>query len=341
MGLAVRDIIKAEETSLDKLSGKSFAIDSFNLLYQFLTTIRQPDGSPLSDSKGNVTSHLVGLFSRTAVLLQKGLSPAFVFDGKAPDLKSQERLRRKGVKEQAQKDYEAAKGRQDLEGMKKYASRTSRLTPEMVDEAKKLITALGCPVIQAPSEGEAQAAYMAKRGDVYATVSQDFDTLLYGAPRLVRNLSIAGKRKKTAKLGMVTVKPEIISLTGNLNSLGIDNDQLIALAMLVGTDYNIGGIRGFGPKKALDMVKKHRKEFDLLFEEAEWDARFDVPWTDVYYLIKQMPVTDEYSLQWNKPDIKKVKQLLCAAHEFSEQRVDNAIGKLGDNRQKGLVEFFG
>jgi len=338
MGLAIRDLLKFSEIEIGSLTGKTVAIDAFNLLYQFLTTIRQQDGSLLTDSKGRVTSHLTGLFARTANLLQKGVQPAFVFDGKAPELKTAERDRRRVIKQEAQTEYDVAKDRGDIESMKKYAGRTSRLTEEMIADAKSIITSMGCPVIDAPSEGEAQAAYMAKKGDVYATVSQDFDTLLHGTPRLVRNLSIAGKRKKTARLGMVTVKPELVVLSENLNNLGIDNDQLIILAILVGTDYNIGGVKGIGPKKAIDLVKKYGKDFDELFKEIDWT--FDVPWTDIFYLIKQIPTTDNYTLAWEKPDVKSLRALLVDEYEFSADRINKTLDKFDDRGQKGLGDFI-
>jgi len=340
LGLAVRDIIKTREIGFEDLRGKVLVFDSFNLLYQFITTIRQRDGSLLTDSKGNVTSHLNGLFLRTTNLLDKGIKPAFVFDGVAPELKTKERERRKEIKQEAQRQYETAEKEGDIVGMKKYASRTSRLTPDMVDEAKSLIKALGCPIVDAPSEGEAQAAHMVKKGDAYATVSQDFDTLIHGSPLLIRNLSIAGKRKRTGKLGYTTVQPELINLSENLNSIGIDIDQLIALSMLVGTDYNIGGIKGIGPKKAIDLVKKFGKEFDTLFTEVNWDEFFDFPWTDVYYQIKNMPVTDVYNLEWNAVDNEAIRDLLCNQREFSRDRVEKTLDKFKEKEQKGLGDFF-
>jgi len=339
MGLSVRDIVISKETEISELQGRVLAVDSFNLLYQFITTIRQRDGSLLTDSNGAVTSHLTGLFSRTANLLQKGLKLIFVFDGEAPDLKAEERKRRADIKKEAQREYEIAKDRGDLEDMKKFASRTSRLTSEMIEEAKKLVSAFGCPVVQAPSEGEAQAAYMTKKGDAYATVSQDFDTLLHGTPRLIRNLSVAGKRKRTGKVGFTTVKPEIITLSENLNKLGIDIDQLIALSMLVGTDYNRGGIKGIGQKRALEIVKKHGKDFDALFSEVEWDKHNDQGWNVVYYLIKKMPVTDDYDLTWNPVNKKAIIELLCDKHDFSKERVDTTLEKF-ETDQKGLGDFF-
>jgi len=340
MGIPVKDLISSKEFALDDLRGKVIVIDSYNLLYQFLTTIRQRDGSPLTDSKGSVTSHLTGLFSRTSNLLQKDIKLAFVFDGKPPELKQRERDRRKELKITAQKKYDIAKEREDIVDMKKYASQTTRLTPELITQAKRLIEAFGCPVIDAPSEGEAQAAYIVKKGDAYATVSQDFDTLLHGTPRLIRNLSVAGKRKKTGKLGYMTVKPEEILLSDNLNRMGIDIDQLTVLSMLVGTDYNIGGIKGIGPKRALDIVKKFGKKFEELFKEVKWDSSFDIPWTDVYYLFKNMPVTDDYELTWKEVDTEEIKRFLCDEHDFSVERVEKGLEKLGPKTQKGLGDFF-
>jgi len=340
MGLQIKEIITAKEITIDDLQNRVLVVDSFNLLYQFLTTIRQRDGTLLMDSKGRVTSHLTGLFSRTANLLQKGIKLAFVFDGVPPDLKQKERERRREIKTEAQRKYEIAKDREDMEGMKKYAARTTVLSKEMIEEAKQLISLFGCPVVQAPSEGEAQAARIVKNGDAFASVSQDFDTLLYGSPQLVRNLSIVGKRKKAGKLGFVTVKPEIISLTENLNKLKIDNDQLIALSMLIGTDYNIGGIKGIGPKKALELVQKHKKDFDRMFKEVDWDGHFDMEWTVVYYQIKRMPVADDYKLEWHDINRKKMVELLCDEHDFSRERIEGTLEKFGDTKQKGLGEFF-
>ena len=343
MGIAFKDLIEAKKIEISELKDKTLVLDTYNLLYQFLTTIRSMDGSPLMDSKGNITSHLVGLFSRTTKLMQAGLKLAFVFDGKPPKLKEKERERRKQVKIEAEKMYEKAKSEKDMENMKKYASRTTRLTKDLVDEAKEVISALGLPIVQAPSEGEAQAAYMAKKGEAYASVSQDFDSLLHGTPNLVRNLSIAGKRKKTNKLSYETIKPEIISLPDNLNNLGIDSNQLIVLAMLIGTDYNLRGIKGIGPKNALKLVKKHENDFDSLFDEVKWQEHFDFPWTEVYHVIKDMPTTDDYELKWQKADKARITKILVDKHNFSEERVNSTLEKISSGeeakQQKSLTDF--
>ncbi|MBU1204347.1 MAG: flap endonuclease-1 [Nanoarchaeota archaeon] len=343
MGTQLRNILVSHELLLNDLTNKTLAVDSYNLLYQFLTTIRSRDGSLLMDSKGNTTSHLVGLLSRTTRLMQNNIRLIFVFDGEPPKLKEMERQRRKEIKIEAEKKYEKAVEEENIEEMKKYASRTSRLTEEMIDESKKLISALGLPIIQAPSEGEAQAAYLVKKKGADYCVSQDFDSLLFGSPMLVRNLSLIGKRKKSG-LSYTTVNPEMIDLSENLNNLGIDQNQLIALAMLVGTDYNIGGIKGIGPKNALKLVKKHGSDFDNLFKDVKWNEFFDYPWKEAYNLFKNMPVTNNYSIEWKEPDRDKIINLLVDEHDFAMERIKTVLDRLlkhkENKQQKGLGEFF-
>jgi len=342
MGVAFKDLIISKEIDLDYLKNKIIILDSYNILYQFLTTIRGRDGALLSDSNGNTTSHLVGLFSRTTSLMQRGLKLVFVFDGKPPDLKRKTQEERKAIKIAAEKKYLVAKKKGDEEEMKKFASRTSRLSKDMVDEAKELISLLGLPVVQAPSEGEAQAAYMVKNNRGFAAGSQDFDSLIHGATKLVRNLSISGRRKKN-KVGYETVNPELIDLSQNLNNLGIDQDQLLTMAMIIGTDYNPGGIKGIGPKNALKLVKQHKSNLDSLFKETKWDDNFDFPWSEVYDLIKNLPTTNNYELKWNTINNENVKKMLVDKFEFSEQRVENTLEKLKKEaegkKQKSLGDF--
>ncbi len=344
MGVKIFDIVPSKELELSSLAGKKLAVDSSLFLYQFLSTIRQRDGTLLMDSKGRVTSHLAGLFSRTVSLMEKKITPIFVFDGKPPELKIKERERRAELKKEAEEKYKIAVESEDIGSMKKYASRTSRLTSEMVSEAKLLVEALGLPVVQAPSEGEAQAAYITKKGDAYAVASQDADSLIFGASRLLRNIAITGRRKKAGKLGYETVKPEIIELQDVLNTLGIDNDQLIALAMIIGTDYNIGGIKGIGQKNGLKLVKNYGKDFEGLFKEAKWDDSFSTPWHEIFYTIKNIPTTDNYSTAQSSVDRQKVMSLLVDEHEFSPERVGSALAKLekatSQKKQKGLAEWI-
>ncbi|MBU1974992.1 MAG: flap endonuclease-1 [Nanoarchaeota archaeon] len=341
MGCAITEILKAEEITLDRLKGKILAVDTMNQLYMFLSSIRGADGSYLADSKGNVTSHLSGLFFRFAKLMGSGLRFAFVFDGKMNELKRKEVERRKNIKIEAQKEFMAAEARQDLEAMKKYAARTTRMTPEMKEEATKLIKLMGMPVIQAPGEGEAQACHLVNKGQAYAVLSQDADALLFGGARVVKNLSITQRRKQTSKLAYQSIMPEIISLKDNLTNLNLSQDELIALGLLVGTDFNVGGIKGLGPKKAMKLIREH-KDLNDLFKAAKWKEHFDFPWKKVFDLFKNAPMSEDYELDWKEPDCEGIIQLLVDEHEFSRQRVQDVLDNLKkqDSRQKGLGDFF-
>ncbi len=342
MGVNLKELVTKKPITFEDLKGKVLAIDAYNILYQFLSTIRTPDGRLLTDSKGRVTSHLIGLFSRTANFLRQGLKPVFVFDGKMPALKYHEIEKRTAIKEEAAKLYEQAVREEDVEAMQKYGARTSRLTREMAEEAKTVLQLMGVPVVQAPSEGEAQASFIVRQGDAWAVVSQDYDSLLYGADRLIQNLSIAGKRKKKGVLGTITVQPEMMEFKQVLKELTINHDQLIALAMLVGTDYHPGGVKGIGQKKALALVKDHKKP-EKIFEAAKWSEHCDVDWKEIFELFKKMPVTKEYKLTFKAPDKDAIKEFLIDERDFGKERVEKTLEELhaqhGKRQQKGLGDF--
>jgi flap endonuclease-1 len=255
MGVQLSKIVPSKEVELLELSGKKIAIDAYNTIYQFLSIIRdRMTGEPLRDSKGQITSHLSGLLYRTSNLVEVGIKPVFVFDGKPPELKKKTIEARKEAKEEAKKKWKEAleKGEKAIT----YAQAASHLTDEMVEESKELLNYMGIPWVQAPSEGEMQCAFMCKKKDVWASASQDFDSILVGSPKLIRNISITGKRKLPKKEVYIEIKPEIIELEKVLSTLGINQKQLIIVGILVGTDYN-PGVKGIGPKRAIDLVKKY------------------------------------------------------------------------------------
>jgi flap endonuclease-1 len=344
MGTNIREIVLKKEIGFGELNGKILVVDSYNIIYQFLSSIRQMDGSPLRDSKGNVTSHLSGLFGRTTRLMSYGMKLAFAFDGKPPEMKMGEINRRVELKQVAEERFKIAEKEENLEEMKKYAARTSRLTKEMVEEAKELIGALGCPIIQAPSEGEAQGAFMVKQGDAYAVVSEDYDSLLFGCPRVIKNLTITARKKQKNRLSYDKTEPSIINLGENLREWGITQDQLIVLSILVGTDFNPGGIKGIGQKKALKLVKEYGSDYERLFEELKIDHEIDFEWRKVFDTIKDMPAEKDYWLVWKGINKERVKEILVNRHEFSLERVELTIAKLDADKktrqQKGLGEFL-
>lgn len=344
MGVNLKPIIVKRDISFNEIKGRRIAIDAYNALYQFLATIRQIDGKPLMDSQGNVTSHLNGLLYRTVNLLEKDIRPVYVFDGKPPELKKAEILRRMKQKSEAIIKYEEALKRGDLEEARIYAQQTSKLTTYMVDEAKKLLTYLGVPWVQAPSEGEAQAAYMVVKGDVWASASQDYDSLLYGAPRLIRNLTISGRRKIAKRNMYINISLELIFLEEVLKKLDITRVQLIDIAILLGTDYNPGGVRGIGPKKALELIKRYgglEKIIKIIGKES-----FNVDPFSIREIFLKPEISDDYKLEWGNMDEDKLIKLLCDSHDFSYDRVKKAIERVKraydiNIKQMRLESWFG
>ena len=345
MGLNISEIIPRRELEISELKGKLLCVDAFNTLYQFLSTIRQPDGTPLMDSKKRITSHLSGIFYRNTNLLAEGIKLVYVFDGAPPEQKIGTSKKRKESRDIAEERYEAAKDSEDIESMRKYSSQILRLNDEMIHESKELLEAMGISAVQAPSEGEAEAAYLARiKKDVFASVSQDYDSLLFGTPKLIRNLTLSRRRKTIS--GWIEIKPEMIELEKVLNSLEINLDQLICLGILVGTDYNPRGILGIGQKKALQIVKQYKQPI-LIFKSVEErmmsmpeEERFD--WKEIFQLFHKPNVSNE-KFKFGKIDEEKIKKILIE-HDFSEERIDKQLEKLRGiierQKQKNLGKWF-
>lgn len=326
MGVNLRGLVPKTKVDLKSLSGKSVAIDAYNALYQFLAIIRQPDGTPLKDRSGKITSHLSGLFYRTTNLLELGIEVAYVFDGVPPTLKEVEIKRRAKVKAEALVRYEQALKEGKVEMARSYAQMTSRLKDYMADDSKRLLTELGVPWIQAPSEGEAQAAYLTRKGDTNYCASQDYDSLLFGARVLVRNVTISGRRKIPRKPVYVEVVPEIMKLDNVLKELKITREQLIDIAILVGTDFNPDGVKGIGPKTALKLIKQHGSIEETIPELK--DAKFPADPKKIREIFLNPSVTDNYKLDWKEPNIEGVVRFLCGERDFSENRVRNALNRM-------------
>jgi flap endonuclease-1 len=339
MGVNISDIVLSKKKSLKDFKGKIVAIDAYNTLYQFLSIIRQPDGTPLKDSKDRVTSHLTGLLYRNANLLEVGIKPIFVFDGKPHELKKRTIEGRRFIREKARKEWKLALKEGDMERARSKAQQSSRLTPEMVSDSKTLLSHLGIPHVQAKGEGEAQASYMALKGDVWAAGSQDFDSLLCGAPLLIRNITITGRRKLPRKNVYIRIEPEIIALEENLNSLSITREQLVDIGILVGTDFN-EGIKGVGPKTALKLIKKH-KTLEEVIKIKGWRI---ADYREIRSIFLEPDNVDDYDLSWKAVNAQEVKRFLCDEHDFSEDRVEKAIKKMSEakkaDEQKSLDGWF-
>ncbi len=322
MGVNLTDIVPSEPISFEELQRKTIAIDAMNTLYQFLSSIRQPDGTPLMDSQGRVTSHLTGLFYRTIRLLEAEIKPIYVFDGTPPKQKNREITKRKKAKKEAREEWKKAIKEKRIEDARKYAQRTSTFSEEMIKDSKRLLDCMGLPYVQAPSEGEAQCVTLCNKKDAWAVGSQDYDSLLHGAEHLVRGLTGSGK-----------TEPSIIKLKKVTDTLEITREQLIDIAILIGTDYN-PGVKGIGPKKALKKIKENK------LDEGELD--FDI--NEIRQLFLKPQVTEDYKIEWKTPDKDKLKEFLCEERDFSESRIEkgyeNLENALKELTQKDLTAWF-
>lgn len=332
MGVDIGDLFKWEKISFDDLRDRILAIDAHNVLYQFLSSIRQRDGTPLKDSKGQITSHLSGLFHRTANMVEAKIRPVYVFDGKPHPLKARTLEERRKRKEQAEKEWKEALKAGDLEKARSKAQQTSRLTDEMIDQSKELLEALGIPFIQAPGEGEAQASIMVKKGDAFAVGSQDYDCLLVGSPVLIRNLTSSGRRKLPGKEAYAKVFPRQIRLKHNLKTLGITHKQLVDMAILIGTDFN-DGIWGIGPKKSLKLIKKNGNIENVIATIDSENAPSSEEIKEIRKIFLKPDVIDDYELVWNAPNSEKVIKILCDNHHFSKERVEPVLQKYSNVEQ--------
>jgi flap endonuclease-1 len=314
------------------------AVDAFNVLHQFLALIRTREGRPLSDREGRITSHLVGLVFRTTRLMADyQMRLVFVFDGKPPQLKRAEVERRRAVKQKAEDEYAKAMKTGDYAKAFSKAVQTGRLDTTAINDAKMLLELLGVPWVQAPSEGEAQASHMARRGDVWAANSRDYDSLLFGAPRLIRYLTIQGQEWLPSKRKARRLEPEIIHLEGFLNHHGITRKQLIDLSILIGTDFN-PGIKGVGPKTALKLVTAHGQLENMPGEVAE---KIPENFDEIRRLYLEPDVTDDYNIQSGSLREEALVAFLCDERGFSRQRVGVAINRIKRyHAQKSLTDWF-
>ena len=343
MGVDLGALFTKEQCVFDDFRNRVIVIDAYNVLHQFLASIRQRDGTPLKDAEGRITSHLSGLLYRTANLVAAKILPVYVFDGTPHPLKARTIQQRRERKEQAERDWKEALEKGDLEKAKSKAQQTSRVTTEIIEQSKQLLEALGIPHIQAPSEGEAQASYMVKKGDAYAVGSQDFDCLLFGAPILVRNLTSSEKRKLPNKQAYTTVHPDCIRLEPGLQKLGITREQLVDIAILLGTDFN-EGVRGYGPKKSLQLLQK-KGSLENAFDTIS-DSELKLSSGEIMVVRKiflEPTITQDYSLQWSKPDPSVVIRILCNEHQFSRERIEPILSNFSSlnqiTKQKNLFDF--
>ena len=328
MGVKFKDIVSPEEISLKDLEGRTVAIDAYNTIYQFLSGIRQRDGSPLMDQNGNVTSHLSGILYRTASIVDKGIKPIYVFDGDSSEHKAKTLEQRKAIKEEAMEKWEEAKAAGNIEEARKFAIRTSRMSPYILESSKKLLEYMGIPYVQAKGEGEAQGAYMVEQGDAWAVASQDYDCLLFGAPRIIRNLTLSG--------GLSNL--EYLELQKVLEDIDLTREQLIDVALMVGTDFN-EGIHGIGAKTGLKLIRNNNLE-DILVQKGITEVNVEPD--ELRDIFLNHEVNTDYKIKFKSAKKDQLVEFMCEEHGFSESRVLNVTEKLKklSSTQKSLEDWF-
>lgn len=326
MGVKLKDIVEPESISFKDLEGRVVSIDAFNTLYQFLSTIRQRDGRPLTDEHGNVTSHLSGILYRNSSMIEKDIKPIYIFDGKAPELKSETQAKRREVRDEAEQIYKEALKAGDTEKARKFAMRSSKLSPEIIESSKKLLTLMGIPYVEAKGEGEAQAAYLVANGDAYAVASQDYDCLMFGAKRVVRNLAVS------SNLGDL----EFYQLDKVLRQLNVTREELVDMGILIGTDF-CEGLKGVGAKTALKLA--HNGQLKEKIAELQKESTHDLD--EVRNIFLKHNVNTDYKIKWEKPDKDKLIEFMCYEHGFSVERVSRASDRLKNlNSSQGSLDAW-
>ena len=319
MGCNLRDLAPAQPIDLSDLSGQRVAVDVFLNAYQFITSMTGEDGKPLSYN-GKPVSHLMGFLDRASIMVSEGIDPVFVFDGRPLELKRASLEGRKDRKVEAVGKWEAAMKEGDMAAAKKLGPQTAEFNREMVAETKRLFDCMGLTWLEAPMEAEGASAVRCRRGEGGAVASQDWDTLLYGSPVMVRNLTAHGTRK----FGRV-MQAERIVLSEMLEELGISHEQLVDLGIMIGTDFH-PGFKGIGPKTGLKLIKEHGN-----LEAVAQVKDHEVPenLAEIRSLFLSHPVGPEPLPESTKAVEEDMREFLQVEMGFSEARMERALDRLG------------
>ena len=331
MGLDLKPLLIREKTKLESFTNKIVAIDAYNAIYQFLAIIRGPEGLHLSDTQGHVTSHITGLFYRNINFLSLGIKPIYVFDGKPPSLKSAEIEHRKQIKKDATVKYERAMSEGKMDDARKYAQQTTSMKDGMVEDSKHLLDLFGIPYIQAPSEGEATAALLTTTGHADVAASQDFDSILFGARKLVRNFTNSGRRKLPNRNSYIEIEPEIIEYKKNLEVLGITREQLIDVGILIGTDFNPDGFERVGPKTAIKMIKEYGKLEDVTQIQEQLEM---IDYNAIRKIFLEPEVAKVDKIEFGEVKYDDIISYLSNERSFSSDRVNSSLNRLKKSLEK-------
>jgi len=326
-----------KENEIKNYFGRKVAIDASMSLYQFLIAVRQEGGAQLTSEDGETTSHIMGFFYRTIRMVDNGIKPVYVFDGKPPTMKAGELEKRKEKRDQAQAALDKAKEDDNVEEIDKQSRRLVKVSKEHVEDAKRLLKLMGIPFVEAPCEAEAQCAELVKGGKVYAAGTEDMDSLTFGTNILLRHLTFSEARKMPIKE---------FYLNKVLEGFEMNQDEFIDLCILLGCDY-VDKIKGIGPKKAIELVKKY-KNIETILENLD-KTKYPPPenwmFQEARRLFKEPEVTpaSEVDLKWEKPDEEELVKFMCGEKGFQEERIRNGLKKLVKARSgatQGRLDTF-
>ncbi|XP_013137890.1 PREDICTED: flap endonuclease 1 [Papilio polytes] len=310
-----------KEMEIKNYFGRKVAIDASMSLYQFLIAVRS-EGAQLTSVDGETTSHLMGTFYRTIRLVENGIKPVYVFDGKPPDMKSHQLNKRAERREEAEKELQKATDAGDQASIEKFNRRLVKVTRQHGEEARELLKLMGVPVVEAPCEAEAQCAALVKAGKVYATATEDMDALTFGANVLLRHLTFSEARKMPV---------QEFHLDQVLKGLELNHTEFIDLCILLGCDY-CGSIRGIGPKRAIELIKQHRSIEEVLhnIDTNKYQPPEDWDYINARRLFVEPEIADpkDIELKWSDPDEDGLVKFLCGDKQFNEDRVRNGAKKL-------------
>ncbi|KAM4617575.1 flap endonuclease 1 [Discoglossus pictus] len=326
-----------KEHDIKSYFGRKVAVDASMCIYQFLIAVRQ-DGNVLQNEDGETTSHLMGMFYRTIRMVEHGIKPVYVFDGKPPHLKSGELAKRSERRAEAEKQLEAAQEAGDVENVEKFNKRLVKVTKQHNEECKKLLTLMGIPYVDAPCEAEATCAALVKAGKVYGAATEDMDALTFGTPVLLRHLTTSEAKK---------LPIQEFHLNRALQDMEVSYEQFVDLCILLGSDY-CETIRGVGPKRAIDLIRQH-KCIEEIMDNIDL-KKYPVPENWLHKEARQLFLEPEVvdvenvDLKWTEPDEEALVAFMSGEKQFSEDRIRNGAKKLTKNRQGStqgrLDDFF-
>lgn len=329
--------------SMDNYTGRVLAVDASMCLYQFVVAIRlgaENQHANLMNDAGEVTSHIGGFLNRTLRMLEAGIKPVYVFDGKPPEFKSAELQERKEKREKAEAELKEAVEAGDQEAVLKQTKRTVKVTPKMNQDIRRLLTMMGCPIIEAPCEAEATCAEIIKLGRAYGAVTEDMDVLTFGSKVMIKNLfstQAGGPGSTTTPASTPGTKPGQkpvyeVNLDVALEQLNVSMDQFIDFCILCGCDY-ADTLKGVGPHNGFKLIVEHGSIEEVMKNVDADKIPPNWMYKEARYLFKNPEVisADDPALDFDftiEPDYDGLRKFLIDENQFNADRVEKNIERL-------------